>query len=227
MLPALIERGIEVLCLDLDDTLVDTEAGAVLRFSAAVERIRELRPDITTRAIEAATAAALLTHPSEGRMANFFAALQIEDPSHVQVIRDVYFETMASQQAPLYPGTTDVLRLLKRQFRLALITNGPSQLQRSKIEHHGLDACFDWIVISEECGFEKPNSEIFEHTLGLAGIPAKRAAHAGDSLTADVVGANSAGVTSIWVRNARVRGNLNGLDIQPHFTIAQLDDLLS
>jgi len=213
--------------LDLDDTLVDTEAGAVLRFKAAVERIRELRPDITSQTIEAATADALLTHPSEGRMANFFATLHLEDPSHVQIIREAYFETMASQQAPLYPGTADVLRLLKRQFRLALITNGPSRLQRGKIELHGLDSYFDWIVISEECGFEKPHIEIFDHTLGLAGIPSKRAAHAGDSLTADVVGANNAGVTSIWVRNALVRGNPNGSESAPHFTIAQLDDLLS
>jgi FMN phosphatase YigB (HAD superfamily) len=41
--------------------------------------------------------------------------------------------------------------MLRERFRLAIITNGLSDLQRQKVKHFDLDRV-DWIVVSGELG---------------------------------------------------------------------------
>lgn len=82
---------------------------------------------------------------------------------------------------------------------LAVVTNGPSDLQRDKLEALGVDKSVKAVVISGEHGVAKPDPVIFELALDELGVEPKDAWCVGDSLATDVAGADRAGITAIWL----------------------------
>lgn len=221
----LFGRDIDLLCLDMDDTLIATEAGAPRRFEDAARAIRRIRPEIAAGAIEEAVARRLAADPNHGRFLNFTNDLGITAADELQVVRDAYFETMP-EGTELFEGVHEILDALRKRFRLAIITNGPSELQRRKVAHFDLEHRVDWIVVSGELGVDKPDPAIFEHTLRLAGVDAALAAHVGDSLLSDVAGANRAGLLPIWVETHFPRDHPEGDEFTPAATIQHVRELL-
>ncbi len=101
----------------------------------------------------------------------------------------------------LYPGAREVLGALADQddLGLALVTNGLSEVQRSRIARLGLDAYFDAIVVSAEVGVAKPAPAIFDRALADLGEPPRaRTMMIGDSFTSDLRGGRDAGLTTCW-----------------------------
>jgi len=222
---SLFGHPIELLCIDLDDTLLDTEAGAPARFAAAAAILRTVRPDLLPTAIEAAVQQGLRTHPTEGRMANFLAELDVTSEAEIAAVRAAYFDRMA-ERLELFDGVEEVLADLRRDFRVALITNGPSDQQREKLARFDLESQVDWVVISEEVGYEKPDRRIFEHTMSLAGVDPAHTAHVGDSLVTDVAGANDAGLHAIWLRSSLASARPDEVRLTPAATITHVRELL-
>lgn len=106
----------------------------------------------------------------------------------------------------LYPESLDVLGHLRRSgIRLALITNGPSRTQRSKLTAVGIDDVFDAVIVSAEVGVAKPHPAIFHAALDAVGVRPEHAIHVGDNLEADVAGAAAARLTSVWVDRTGVQ----------------------
>lgn len=221
----LFGREIDLLCLDLDDTLIATEAGAPRRFEDATTTIRRIRPDITADTIKQAAARGLAVDPNRGRLVNFMNELGITTDTEVQAVRDAYFESMPAG-TELFEGVHEILATLRQRFRLAIITNGSSDLQRRKLTHFDLEHRVDWIVVSGELGIDKPDPAIFEHTLNLAGVEAPRAAHVGDSLTSDIAGAGRSGLLPIWVETRFPRDHPAGDEFAPAATIQHVRELL-
>ena len=59
--------------------------------------------------------------------------------------------------------TKDVFNLLKvEDVKIGLITDGRSKTQRNKLKALGIDSIFELIIISEEFGSEKPNTNNFK-----------------------------------------------------------------
>ncbi len=221
----LFGREIDLLCLDMDDTLIATEAGAPRRFEDAMKAIRRIRPDISAAAIMDAAARGLAVDPNRGRLVNFMGELGITADHEVTIVREAYLETMPAGTEP-FDGVHEVLDALRERFKLAIITNGHSDLQRRKLTHFDFEHRVDWVVVSGEVGVEKPDPAIFEHTLELAGVAAARAAHVGDSLLSDVAGANGAGLLPTWVETRFPRDHPSGQEFTPAATIQHVRELL-
>jgi putative hydrolase of the HAD superfamily len=84
--------------------------------------------------------------------------------------------------------------------RTGLLTNGPSWMQRRKVELLGLEAELDAIGISEELGAAKPDPAAFTATLELLESTAHETVMVGDHLDWDVRGALAAGMRgAVWV----------------------------
>jgi putative hydrolase of the HAD superfamily len=84
--------------------------------------------------------------------------------------------------------------------RTGLLTNGPSWMQRRKVELLGLEAQLDAIGISEELGASKPDPAAFAGTLSLMGSAPEETVMVGDHLDWDVRGALAAGMRgAVWV----------------------------
>lgn len=95
-------------------------------------------------------------------------------------------------------GAVATLRRLRRTgIRVGVLTNGPGELQRRKLEVTGLAAELDAVAISGEIGAHKPAGEAFAAALELLGCKAHAAAMVGDSLANDVHGALAHGFARV------------------------------
>ena len=101
--------------------------------------------------------------------------------------------------ADLLPGAEDFIRALHGKVRMALVSNGVSAIQRSRLAKCPLTPLFDAIVISEEVGAAKPDPKLLHVAMDLLGCTDKsQAVMIGDSLTADIPAAVNAGVHRIF-----------------------------
>ncbi|MET9956299.1 HAD family hydrolase [Streptomyces sp. NPDC006339] len=100
------------------------------------------------------------------------------------------------------PGAVDGLeRLRAAGWRLGILTNGASDIQRAKIRAAGLADLVDAVVVSEEIGAWKPEREAFEVAVArCGGIPSRSVFYIGDNPAGDIGGADAAGLATIWLR---------------------------
>ncbi len=115
-------------------------------------------------------------------------------------------EAFAARQRrghPLLPGAGATVRALAGRYRLALLTNGPPDIQRHKIDGTGLRDCFESVFVSGEVGVAKPDPAVFDMVLEQLDATAATTVMIGDNWERDVVGARSAGWSAIWVSAGR------------------------
>ncbi|MDQ0206109.1 HAD family hydrolase [Alkalicoccobacillus murimartini] len=123
----------------------------------------------------------------------------------------------------VYEETFEVLDDLKEKYQLLLITNGSPDLQNIKLElTPELVPYFDHIVISGAYGVGKPDKGIFEHALSLMELEKDEAVMVGDNLMTDILGAERAGISSIWVNRNEQSTN----DVQPTYEIKNLTEIV-
>lgn len=85
-------------------------------------------------------------------------------------------------------------------YRVGMITNaGDVKDVNNLVDRAGLRPYFDRIWISADVGVRKPHPRIFEISLDSMNIRPKEAVMVGDSLNADILGANNIGMASIWI----------------------------
>lgn len=104
---------------------------------------------------------------------------------------------------PLFPDALSTLaEIRQRGYRLGIVTN---RLWGGKPFHEdlysiGLLDYFDLahIAISGDLGLRKPNARIFEYALNALGASPRETAMIGDSLSADILGAQPLGIYAIW-----------------------------
>jgi 2-haloacid dehalogenase len=108
--------------------------------------------------------------------------------------------------------------------RFALLTNGFKEAQYGRVNGSSLKDMFEAIITSEETGFQKPQSQIFEYTLNKLNITdPSRVLMIGDSLTSDIQGGNNFGIDTCWF-NPKLKTNLT--NIQPTYEINSWAQLL-
>jgi putative hydrolase of the HAD superfamily len=84
-----------------------------------------------------------------------------------------------------------------------IVSNGVLRVQEAKIKTTGLDRYVaDW-VISEDVGVSKPNPRIFALAAQRARMRLHHAWVVGDSPEADIAGAETMGLPSVWLHRGR------------------------
>lgn len=101
-------------------------------------------------------------------------------------------------------GITDLLSYLKRKYKLGIITNGTSSMQREKLKYAKVEQYFDDILVSGEFTCDKPCVEIFLQSLKNLKVMPKEAVYIGDYYRNDVAPAMKAGITPIWLTTNRM-----------------------
>lgn len=126
-------------------------------------------------------------------------------------VSDELFERYVREKARIademrpFPDAIATVRALRAQgIKVGVLTNGPSDFQRRKLEVSGLGPELDAIAISAELGVAKPEREAFEQALALLGTKADETAMVGDSLENDVLGGIEAGLAAVvWMPGRR------------------------
>ncbi len=126
-------------------------------------------------------------------------------------IADAFTELRRSEYR-LYPdalATVDALR--QAGVKLALVTNGASEMQRPKIARFDLEHRFDHIQIEGEFGQGKPELAVYRHALERLGCEAGDAWMVGDNYEWEVVAPQVLGMCGIWY-------NPFDVELPPHET---------
>ncbi|AVT33698.1 hypothetical protein C6361_34445 [Plantactinospora sp. BC1] len=96
-----------------------------------------------------------------------------------------------------YDDALPILRAVRDGgLKLGLVSNFDRWL-RDVLRKLDLLDYFDVVTISTEVGVAKPDPRIFRAALGQLGVPAGRSVFVGDSLLADVAGAQAAGMIPV------------------------------
>lgn len=94
-----------------------------------------------------------------------------------------------------------VLNTLNKKFRLGIISNfAIPECVHKLLNVNGINNLFEVVVISGEVNKRKPSPEIFTITLDKLGVTAEKTAFVGDTADADVDGAKSVGMKSIYIK---------------------------
>jgi HAD superfamily hydrolase (TIGR01662 family) len=116
--------------------------------------------------------------------------------------------------------------LREKGYRLGLISNTSDDRNvQQLVDRFELRRYFDTILTSAGCGIRKPDERIFHLALEYFGVTPERTAMVGDTLDADILGANQVGMYSIWItRRVDVPGE-GELTIQPQAVITALKQI--
>lgn len=100
-----------------------------------------------------------------------------------------------------YHFTDNVLSSLRKKgYKIGLITNGVSEIQRAKVCALGIEKYFDSIIISGEFGKNKPDPSIFYKMSEDLGIPTEKMVYVGDHPICDYKASKNAGYTPILIK---------------------------
>jgi len=124
----------------------------------------------------------------------------------------------------LFKEVPEVLKSLKKKnFKLAILSNGTLSLLNELVKSNNLENIFDDIFSIEEVGVYKPDSKVYD-------IPVKKYQIQRNEITFlstntwDVSGGGNYGYNSIWVN--RNNNTFDNLDYVPKHQIEDLSNLL-
>lgn len=228
MSKALVEHGIRCLLFDLGDTLWHRESqeswGEMEDASnqRAVDLLRQqIDPSLLPR-IDDRSLGQRLRQAFDAQVRNDIRHNPLEEPDPLRAAACVLqswgitradhalcaalFEALRVRilhSRPLFADAHATLSELRRRgYQLGIVTNRlwGGELFLEDLRLIGLLDYFDLkqIAISGDLGIRKPNPQIFLHTLNALQATPQEAAMIGDSLSADVLGAQPLGIYAIW-----------------------------
>ena len=98
-----------------------------------------------------------------------------------------------------YEGVYPMLERLRRRFKLGILTDGPVDVQRGKVEALGLDTRMDKVLYSGLLGREKPDPELFAWFEEAFALPGPVFVYVGDNPDKDFAGAKERNWTTVRV----------------------------
>ena len=197
---------IEILFLDLDDTILDFHKAERIALS---KTIRDFGVEPTEEVLsryrvinkwhweQLELGRMTREEVLSGRFRTLFAERNIDaDPVAVQAC----YEKNLSIGHYFLPGAEEAVDLLSKKYRLFLASNGTASVQKGRMTSANLYRFFEKVFVSQEIGHNKPSKAYFD--AAFAQIPdfdPDKAMIVGDSLTSDIRGGNNAGIRTCWV----------------------------
>lgn len=156
-----------------------------------------------------------------GRYKDLFEQFNI-DSSPVDAA-ELYLDLL-SEQHHLMDGALELCRELANQTRVGIVTNGVEFVQKRRLGLSLIKEHIELLIVSEECGFQKPDVRIFDYTLERAlHTDRSKVLMVGDRLETDVLGGINASIATCWYNH---RQAVNTSSIRPDFEVNQLSEIL-
>ena len=117
-------------------------------------------------------------------------------------MKETYLHLMScmpkmEQEMRVIPGVIEVLEILRKKYRLAIVSNHHSWLV-NRLRELKLYDYFESVVISEIVGIEKPDTRIMEIVLNELNLPPSACLYVGDH-PLDVLCSKKAGMDCAWI----------------------------
>ncbi|MDO4299832.1 MAG: YjjG family noncanonical pyrimidine nucleotidase [Clostridia bacterium] len=147
-------------------------------------------------------------------------------PEMSREFQSVFSENL-SGQIETEPFAAEALDSLSQTVKLYAASNGVLQMQISRLKKVGLLQYFSELFVSDDVGYEKPDSRFFSECVRRSGLERKDILMVGDSLTADIAGAKCSQIDCCWY-------NPKGQKLPPEYTpdyivknLLQINDILN
>ncbi|MDR0309976.1 MAG: HAD family hydrolase [Acidobacteriota bacterium] len=188
---------IQAILFDLDDTLYPEREFALSGYRAVAREAAASGECAYEEAFECMKTAFCLS----GRKTVFPCLLE-RFPNLSMTLEEmvrVYREHIP--EISLFPGYGGLLEELGKKYRLGIITDGLSAVQRGKVAALGIEGFFQKIIYSWDYGKErqKPHIDSFALMLEALGTPPESAVFIGDNPEKDGLGARGAGMCYVRV----------------------------
>jgi putative hydrolase of the HAD superfamily len=188
---------VTLLMIDLDNTLIDRDAG----FRTGLTALLAAHGHAADHAdwIMAVDACGYAPRPVVAQA--MFDRLDF-DLTEDELVGALY--RGSRDNARLDPATADAIgRARGAGHRVVIVTNGPVEGQFGKIRNAGLDRLVDAWTISGAVGADKPDPAPFRAAAAAVDGSLEDAWMIGDRDDADILGAHRLGVPSVWLRLGR------------------------
>ncbi len=129
-------------------------------------------------------------------------------------------------QVQWIPGAEKALKLLKNRYMCIIATSaGHSDTEDMKaaLAMVGADRYFDFFYSQKELGVKKPDPLFFERSARLSGFEPHECAMIGNLYEKDIVGAKTAGMTTVFFNETLLKGSFPMADM----VISQMDELIA
>lgn len=130
-----------------------------------------------------------------------FAPQEIENKA--EAIAD-YCDAWARQ---CVAAAEPVLRNLAREYPMVLVSNFYGNIE-SVLKEYGILDCFRQIIESSVVGVRKPDPQIFRLGVEALGLSPEETVVVGDSITKDIIPAQSIGCRTIWLEGVGWEGDM-------------------
>lgn len=121
----------------------------------------------------------------------------------------------------ILPGAESLLQSLFPTYKIYGVSNGKTgrrRLHQAQLSHY-----FDGIFLSEDMGYQKPQSQFFEYIGSkIPNYQKEQVIMIGDTLTSDILGGNQYGIPTIWYNPERLE---NKTEIVPTRETDQLAEI--
>ena len=202
--------GLKAVLFDLDDTLYESfQAGdryAYERLAVFAEAELGVPGDAFVKAFAEYRAALARSQPGmpplHDRVLVAQGALErrgLNAVRHARRVHEVYWQAVY-EKMERRPGVPELLDELRAAgVKTAVCTDMLADVQMEKLERLGLADKVDFLVSSEEAGWDKPAPPIFALALRKCGCLPSEAVMVGDNFRHDVQGAMDCGIAGVWL----------------------------
>ena len=134
------------------------------------------------------------------------------------------FSDLSLRMAPLTildDEAIPLLEYLKKEtnYKLAILTNGYYESQKLKIDSTGIAKYFDYIIMSAQTGYQKPDKRAFGYVIDKLKLKPEECLYIGDVFFNDILGAYRAGMKYVLVNNFRKWRYMEGIDVIDHLSM--------
>ena len=232
---------IKAVFFDLDGTLCDSDTAWSIAQEETFQLLREHYPNVSEEVLTKAWSTVhqklfqqldagkiSMAEVRDSRFQCLFEELGLPTGKVMEELSD-FFCSRYLTSLRLYEDV-QVLEEL-HAYHVGIVTNGAhdehTDSQLSKVRHLGLSERIQSLTISGEIGIRKPKIGIFKVACERASVLPKQAMFVGDTIQNDIVGANRAGITSVFIDRKSEGLIPKTVDERPDYSVPNLYDILS
>jgi len=203
-----MSQSIKVLSFDLDDTLWPCSPTIINAEKLLYQWLSMQVPAITERydfqQLRNKRRALLERCPELSHNLTWLRMVSFEELAEELGLSSEWMESAfkvfyeARQVVTLFEDVKPVLDELSKKYRLVSLTNGNADTVKTGVDHW-----FDYSLNSETVGKLKSEPDIYRQVQQVMNIEAHHMIHIGDDPINDVLGAQSAGVFSVWLNRQK------------------------
>lgn len=218
------KKAIKIIIFDLDDTLYEEKAFVEKGFEAAADYLEEQFKINKKEFFE--DLKNILREKGRGHI--FDIALRkynLYSKKNVDKLVRVY--RFHRPKIKLYPGLKNLLKSLRKKYKLGIITDGMGNVQRIKVKTLGIENLFDLIIYTDDFNKKrpKPNPYSFKKVLEYFKVSPEEAIYIGDDPYKDFVGAKKVGIGTVRVLQGRFKNIKAEKNFQADYEIKKISEL--